>query len=72
MEWSALAPATLRIFNMLGQEIRTFKYAPFGPGHRAIAWDGTDANGIPVPTGVYLCRLESAGHLVLTKLYRIH
>jgi hypothetical protein len=65
------APVAVRIFNVLGQEVRAFKHAPITPGRLAIEWDGKDAKGTPVPTGLYLCRLEAAGRVVLGKLYRV-
>jgi hypothetical protein len=67
----ASRPVTLRIFNLVGQEIRAFTLAPVTPGILQIHWDGQNAQGAPVPSGIYLCRLEARGVSVWRKLYRL-
>ncbi len=67
----ASRPVVVRIFNLLGQEIRAFRLAPVAPGRLKILWDGQDARGIPAPNGVYFARLESRGVSVWRKLYRV-
>ncbi len=64
-------PVVVQIFNLLGQEIRTFTLAPVAPGRSTILWDGKDARGVPAPNGVYFARLESRGVSVWRKLYRL-
>jgi hypothetical protein len=64
-------PVVVRIFNLLGQEIRSFTLTPVAPGRLSILWDGRDAHGIPAPNGVYFARLESRGVSVWRKLYRL-
>lgn len=69
------APASraivVRIFNLLGEEIRTFNRMPVSFGVFQIHWDGLDANGISVPSGVYFCQLETRGVSIWRKLYRL-
>jgi flagellar hook assembly protein FlgD len=48
----------LRIFNALGQEIRTLVNGQQAAGQYDIKWDGRDSAGIKVNSGVYLYRLE--------------
>lgn len=50
---------TLRIYNMLGQEIRTLVQNRQSPGAHTALWDGTDAAGQTVASGVYLYALET-------------
>jgi hypothetical protein len=64
-------PIVVRIFNLLGQEIRSFALAPVAPGRFVIEWDGRDALGIPVPNGIYFCRLEARGVSIWRKVYRL-
>jgi hypothetical protein len=52
---------TLKIYNLLGEEIITLLSAPLLSGSHSVAWD---ASGIP--SGVYLYRLQ-AGIYVETK-----
>jgi hypothetical protein len=63
--------AAVRIFNLAGQEIRTFHQTPAAPGRMTIQWDGLDQLGVPVPSGVYFCRLEAGNVRVVRKLYRM-
>jgi len=62
---------TVRIFNLLGQEIRAFRQTPVAPGRMTMQWDGLDQRGVPAPSGVYFCRLEAGEVRVERKLYRI-
>ncbi|MBP1654857.1 MAG: Subtilisin-like serine protease, partial [Bacteroidetes bacterium] len=50
---------TLRIFDMLGREIRTLVNGIQSAGRHESTWDGTDAAGRNVASGVYLYRLEA-------------
>jgi protocatechuate 3,4-dioxygenase beta subunit len=57
---------TLRIYNALGQEIRTLVNALQDAGVYSATWDGKDNNGRQLATGLYLFRLE-AGDFVMTR-----
>ncbi|NUM77670.1 T9SS type A sorting domain-containing protein [candidate division KSB1 bacterium] len=61
----------LRIFNLLGREIRSFAASAQEPSPAVIWWDGADARGMPVPNGVYFCRLELPDAVLVKKLYRL-
>ena len=41
------------------------------PGEHRTAWDGRDGRGRPVPSGVYLARLEAGGRKAEQKLHVI-
>jgi hypothetical protein len=63
---------TLKVYNLLGQEVRTLLSAPLGAGTYQVLWDGRDDFGRTVASGVYLYRMEAAGQvqtkrMVLTK-----
>ncbi len=51
---------TLRIFDLLGQEVITLKDTQQAAGYYQLAWDGFNQSGHKVNTGVYFCRLETA------------
>ena len=57
---------TLKIYNILGQEVRTLVDGPQEAGYYSVTWDGRDDSGREVASGVYLCRLK-AGDFVQTK-----
>jgi hypothetical protein len=49
----------LRVYNLLGQPIRTLVSGYLTPGYHAVDWDGRDERGATVSSGVYLYRLEA-------------
>ena len=49
---------TLTIYDMLGREVRTWSRRE-SAGHKSVVWDGKDKNNLPVPSGVYVYRLEA-------------
>lgn len=57
---------TLKIFNILGHEIRTLAKQTQTKGSHAIVWDGRNDNGSRVSSGVYMFRIE-AGSFIQTK-----
>ena len=63
----------IRIFNLLGQQVRHLNLGlqPRGryTGHgRAAWWDGRDAQGAPVSSGVYFCVLRTGDFTAMRKL----
>jgi hypothetical protein len=56
----------LRIYNTLGQEIRTLVTSIQQPGTYNVTWDGRNNSGMVVPSGVYFYQLQ-AGAVVETR-----
>ncbi|KAB2878693.1 T9SS type A sorting domain-containing protein [bacterium] len=56
----------LKVYNLLGQEVRTLANTTQGRGVYHVQWDGKDQMGRSVASGVYLYRLE-AGNIVKSK-----
>lgn len=54
--------ATLKIFNMLGEEVKELTFKHLQPGRNEILWDGTDDSGRSVASGQYIYRLEFSGN----------
>lgn len=50
---------SLKIFNLLGQEIKTLIDTKMQAGRHAITWDGTDNLGRNVSSGVYLYQMKT-------------
>jgi len=57
---------SLRIYNLLGQGIRTLISETQNSGRHSVTWDGKDDKGREVSSGIYFYRLE-AGDSKLTK-----
>jgi len=56
----------LKIYNTLGQEIKTLVNEEKQAGYHEVRWDGKDDNGVKVSSGVYIYRLQ-AGQFVSSK-----
>lgn len=52
---------TLKVFNIMGQEVRTLVDAEKQPGYHVATWDGRDAYGQEVSSGIYFYRLSVGG-----------
>ncbi len=59
---------TIRVYNMLGQAVRTLAQGPQPAGYHALEWDGRDDHGRPVAKGVYLYRLEAGAFHAVRKM----
>jgi len=58
---SRSGPVSLKVYNPLGQEVRTLVQATQSPGSRVVSWDGRDNAGRLVGAGTFFCRLLSPG-----------
>ncbi len=61
-------PVRLAIWNVLGQQLRLLVDRPQPPGAYRIEWDGRDAQGRGVGTGLYFYRLEAGPRVLSGKL----
>lgn len=59
---------TLRIFNILGQEVRKSQRMHDYAGEYQFAWDAKDDHGHRLASGPYICRLEMLSCSTSTKL----
>lgn len=53
------ATVTLRVYNLLGQAVRTLVAAEQPAGSYTVTWDAADDGGQVLPSGTYLFRLEA-------------
>jgi hypothetical protein len=54
---------TLKVFNLLGQEVATLVDDVQTPGNKEVVWNGRSQSGSPVASGMYIYRLK-AGNFV--------
>jgi hypothetical protein len=62
---------TIRIFNLLGQEMRIVTNEKYTTGSHSVRWDGMDAKGIRVPSGIYIYQLRAKDIVINKKLILI-
>lgn len=55
-------PTTLRIYNVMGQLVRTLVDEPMTEGAHHVIWDGKDDSGDLVASGVYFYKLRSGNY----------
>ncbi len=53
--------AKLCVYNLKGQLVRVLQDGNLAKGAHSVVWDGRDANGNAVSSGVYLYRLQNGG-----------
>jgi hypothetical protein len=58
----------LRIFDLRGRSVATLVDGVVTAGRHEVVWNGRDAGGREVPSGVYLSRLETAGQVAQGRL----
>lgn len=62
----AASHVSLKLFNLLGQEVRTLFNGEKNAGYHQVIWDGKNEQGITVPTGIYIYRIAT-GSIVQTR-----
>jgi hypothetical protein len=58
----------LEVYTLRGQRVASLVDAVQSPGDYQVQWDGTDARGVKVSSGVYLYRLRVDGASVVRKM----
>ncbi len=56
------AGVALAVYDATGRRVRTLVAEPRAAGTHETTWDGRDDAGVPVASGVYLCRLVADSH----------
>ncbi len=65
---SQFSAVSLKIYNILGQEVRTLVDGEQAAGGYRILWDGKDTFGKEVSSGIYLYQLDAGGYKFTKKL----
>jgi flagellar hook assembly protein FlgD len=58
----------LRVYNISGQLVRELVNSEEKAGWKSVSWDGRDARGRALSSGVYFYRLEASGYTATRKL----
>ncbi len=64
-------PVNLSVFDVAGRRVTTLVDRALEAGSHTITWDGRDADGGAVSSGVYLYRLEAAGQTITKEMVRL-
>ena len=59
---------SLEMYNVAGRLVRRVADGPLEAGRHEIPWDGRDAEGVDVPSGIYFCRVKAGQHEVTSKV----
>ncbi len=49
----------ISIHNILGQKVKALFTGTYNAGSYQVIWDGTDESGLPVSSGLYVCRFRT-------------
>lgn len=60
---------SLKIYNMLGQEIKTLVNQTMDAGYHQVAWNGQNASGHVMPSGFYIYRLQADNFVDSKKMF---
>lgn len=55
-------PVQIKIYDMVGHEIKTLVNAQQNPGVNSVVWDATNYHGEPVSAGMYLVRVSAGNY----------
>ena len=58
----------LRVYDVTGREVARLADGPLAAGRHLRSWDGRDARGQLVASGIYFLRLEQGGRVASAKL----
>jgi hypothetical protein len=64
-------PARVRIYDVAGRLVRTLHDGPAAEGFHRLEWDGTNAAGRDVPSGVYFLKTDTEELTATTRVVRM-
>jgi hypothetical protein len=59
---------TIDVFNIRGQKVKTLVRDSFVTGHHSVVWNGTDAKGKQVSSGLYFYRMRTPNYISTRKM----
>ncbi len=65
------ADVEIRIYNTLGQKVRTLVKKGLPKGEHGIVWDGRNENGEEVGSGIYLLKIDIDGRSQIVKVAKV-
>lgn len=63
-------PVTVDIFNTAGVRVAAFRLNNAASNQNGVQWTGTDQNGMPVPTGLYIIKVNDGRRTFTTKVLK--
>ena len=63
-----LANISIKIFNSLGQMVKTLVDQQVAPGYQQVTWDGSDQNGIILSSGIYFIQMKTSDYQKVQKI----
>ncbi|MCI0330161.1 MAG: T9SS type A sorting domain-containing protein [candidate division Zixibacteria bacterium] len=61
-------PVELKVYNLLGQEVKTLVNHEQAAGDHRVVWDGTDASGNGVSSGIYFYKLTTPASVATKRM----
>jgi hypothetical protein len=58
----------VEVYDVLGQRVRALVQEDRPPGYYRAVWNGEDAAGLPVASGLYLCRVRVGDQVQVRKM----
>jgi flagellar hook assembly protein FlgD len=58
----------VKIYNIAGQVVRHLVETDMPAGVHTLEWNGSSDAGVPVATGIYLCRLKADEFVSMRKM----
>jgi immune inhibitor A len=68
VELPVSAIVDLAVYNLLGQKVATLLTGTLPAGRQQVQWQAANENGTPLPSGVYLYRLDVNGRSITRKM----
>ncbi len=65
------AQVRLVVYDVAGRRVRVLLDGSMSPGARRVEWDGTSDQGLPMGSGLYLCRLDAGSVTATRSILRI-
>ena len=70
-EVPATTQVSMKIYNFLGQTVRSLMNETVEPGNHSIRWDGLTDQGFEAPSGIYILEMRAGKHLFHNKMMLI-
>ncbi len=61
-------PVTIDVYNVLGQKVARIAEGDYSAGRHSVVWNGDDANGTQVSSGVYFYKMQSGTYTKSKKM----
>lgn len=58
----------LQVFNAKGQMVKMLQRGEMNAGYHTVQWRADSDAGLPVPSGIYYCRLTAEGRVMIRKM----